>query len=112
MVPFTNGCVAEAKVQRWTANQVEVDVRAEAPALLVLAQTDYPIWRATVDGLPTPILRANHCFQAIVVPAGTTRVKLEVVDRTFQLGLVVTLGTLLLAGLLWRRWSAASAVSP
>ncbi len=112
LVPFTNGCVAEAKVQRWTANQVEVDVRAEAPALLVLAQTDYPIWRATVDGLPTPILRANHCFQAIVVPAGTTRVKLEVVDRTFQLGLVVTLGTLLLAGLLWRRWSAASAVSP
>ena len=48
LVPFTNGCVAEAKVHAWNAERVQVDVRADAPALLVIAQTDYPIWRATV----------------------------------------------------------------
>ena len=102
LVPFTNGCVAEAKVLSWTANRVEVDVRADAPALLVLAQTDYPIWHATVGGRPAPILRANHCFQAIVVPAGTTRVELRVRDRAFELGLGVSLSALGLLGWLWR----------
>lgn len=111
LVPFTNGCAAEATVRSWTANQVEVNVRAEAPALLVLAQTDYPVWHATANGLPAPILRANHCFQAIVVPAGTTRVLLRVKDQAFQLGLVVTLGTLSLMVMLGRRWPPANAVS-
>jgi hypothetical protein len=112
LVPFTNGAPAEAKVLLWTAQRLEVEVRAEAPALLVLAQTDYPSWGATVGGRPAPILRANHCFQAVVVPAGVTRVTLQLADVAFRLGLAVSLGALALTGALWWRWGRVGEVSP
>ncbi len=49
-----------------------VDVLSEAPslALLVLRDSWYPGWRATVDGVRVPIYRANGCFRAVVVPEG------------------------------------------
>jgi hypothetical protein len=48
-----------------------VDIEAEAaePSLVVVAQTYYHDWRADVDGQPTHLLRANHAFQAVQVPA-------------------------------------------
>ena len=53
-------------------------VRAEADApdggWLVLADVWYPWWRATVDGAPVEILRANGMFRAVFVPPGRHRV--------------------------------------
>ena len=103
LVPVTNGCPATARVLGWTAHRVDVEVRADAPAMLVLAQTHYPCWQATVAGQPASIHRANHGFQAVVVPAGTSHVRLRVVDRALQFGAAISLAALAVAGWLWRR---------
>jgi hypothetical protein len=36
-----------------------------APAYLVLSEVWYPSWRAWVDGIEVPVLRANFTFRAI-----------------------------------------------
>jgi hypothetical protein len=60
----------EAVVTAYSPNQVNVAVASEADAYVILSETFYPGWRATVDGVPAPIARANLLFRAVPVPAG------------------------------------------
>jgi hypothetical protein len=55
----------------------ELQASLERPGLLVLAESDYPGWQATVDGDPTPIHVANLAFRAISLPAGEHSVRFE-----------------------------------
>ena len=41
---------------------------ADQPSLVVAAQTFYPCWKASVDGQPARLWRANYAFQAVQVP--------------------------------------------
>jgi uncharacterized membrane protein YfhO len=62
-----------------------------------------------VDGQTVPLLRANHAFQAVAVPAGRHELVLRYRDRAFQLGAVLSLGTL--AGLALARRALARPAS-
>ena len=64
---------------------------------VVLADTNYPGWRATVDGVPAPILAANGLFRAVLVRDGSHRVSFVYRSRPFQLGAVITAVTAALA---------------
>ena len=81
---------------------VEIAVTAEAGGLLVLADTDYPGWRATVDGQPARILRANGAFRAVEVPAGGRLVRFEYRPAWLLPGAVASAAALLLTLLLFR----------
>jgi uncharacterized membrane protein YfhO len=72
---------------------------------LVLADRWYPQWRVTIDGRPAELVRVDHAFRGVRVPAGTHRVVFSYEDRALQVGLVVSAVSVLgLAGLwLWRR---------
>ena len=50
--------------------RVAIAVEAATDAWLVLADAWYPGWTATLDGTPTPVLRANYLVRAVAVPAG------------------------------------------
>ena len=76
--------------QRFAAERIELEVETAAPTMLVLAQSFYPGWHATIDGKPAPVLRANHAFQAVVLPAGARRVTLVYQDEAFRAGLAMT----------------------
>lgn len=64
------GFRGEVNITRYEPNRVTMDVATDQPAILVLADMDYPGWNAYVDGKKTNITRANYLFRAIVVPAG------------------------------------------
>lgn len=56
----------------------EVVIEAEAPAsgaYVVLNDVWHPYWRAYVDGVETPVLRANVLFRAVAAPAGHHRIR-------------------------------------
>jgi uncharacterized membrane protein YfhO len=84
-------------------SRVEIEAEAAAPTVLVLAQNFYPSWRATVNNESAPVLRANHAFQAIPIPAGKSIVRLDYVDWPFRIGAAISLATLLGCLLLLRR---------
>jgi Bacterial membrane protein YfhO len=95
LVTVTRSAPARILQADFTDRRVRITVKAEAPSLVVIAQTYYHLWRATVDGRPAPLLRANFGFQAVQAPAGTHRVDLVYVDPNLRAGAVVSGLTLL-----------------
>ncbi len=89
---------------RWLergVNRQILQVDAEAPSLLVISDNYYPAWRATVDGEPAPVIRADYTFRAIPVPAGTHEVRLEYRSGLFQAAIWTTiLSIVLVVGLM------------
>jgi hypothetical protein len=102
-------CESSARIVREGANFVEVEARACAPAWVVLMDTHFPGWSATVDGRPAPILRANLVGRAVVVPPGTHTVAFRYRPRSFLIGAVISLAALIaaLAALWWPRRSGS-----
>jgi hypothetical protein len=94
-----------AKLVGISAHSMDIEVDSEGAGMVVIAQSYYPAWKARVNGQPAPLLKANHAFQAVRVPAGASRVRLVYEDRWFQAGCGISLGTLalLLAGIFGRR---------
>lgn len=85
----------------WTTREtdrLDLAVQAKGDSVLVVADTDYPGWEATVDGVETPILRANITFRAIAIPAGRHAVVMRFRPSSARNGLI--LSALSIVGLL------------
>jgi len=81
--------------------RVQVEASAPAPAWLVLADTWYPGWTATVDGKRARVERANDAMRAVRLPAGRHRVEFRYRCQPLQTGLAVSLASLVVWGLAW-----------
>jgi hypothetical protein len=71
--------------------RVTLAVNAPAPSALVLADQFYPGWRATVDGAPAPVERANGIFRRVHVPPGRHTVTFAYRPAAFRIGLYLML---------------------
>lgn len=87
------------------ATRIELDVSRSHPGHLVLAKPHYPGWKASVDGVDRPLLRANYAFMAVEVPAGTSRVTVRYEPASVRWGAMLSLATLLVGGV-WLGWSS------
>jgi hypothetical protein len=74
--PFalSTGEVGEVTSLASEPERVVLQVRAKAPAVVVLNDASYSGWHATVDGASTPILVANHVVRAVAIEPGTHEV--------------------------------------
>lgn len=70
-------------------DRLGLEVALESPGLVVIADTYYPGWKASVDGEPASIFPANLLFRAVYVPAGEHRVALSYEPRSFRFGVVL-----------------------
>lgn len=75
-----------ARVTAYSAREVVIEATASRQALLVLTEADYPGWRATVDGLSVPVIRADTVFRAVAVTAGTHEIRFEFAPWSVRLG--------------------------
>jgi hypothetical protein len=85
-----------AAIPEYTPNHVRIDVEAPADGWLVLTDTWYPGWHATVDGRAKPISRANYLFRGVPVPAGKHTVEFVYWPASFFAGLIITSTTAIL----------------
>lgn len=81
-------------ITRYGAHQITLTAHLLAPGLLVLADTFYPQWEATVDGKRTKIYRANFLLRAVVVGAGTHELQFSYRPTHFYVASVVSVLTL------------------
>jgi hypothetical protein len=56
---------------------ISLRVTTDRPALLIVTENYYPAWQARLDGEAVPVLRANHTFRAVPVPAGEHEIRFE-----------------------------------
>jgi uncharacterized membrane protein YfhO len=95
------------EIVRYEPARIDIQVRAAAPALLVLSDLFYPGWEATVDGRPAEILRANYAMRALAIPKGAHEVRFLYRPASFRAGVAASAaGCLALACLVsWRLWT-------
>ncbi len=82
----TEGVAIVESRSEWVA--IEVD--AAQPGVLVLTDTYYRGWEATLDGQRTPILRADYAFRGVAVPRGSHRVEFRYRPPSVWLGILVS----------------------
>ncbi len=70
----TAGPTGQARIAHYGTATVIVEVDAAQGGFLVLNDVWHPWWRASVNGVPAPIHRANVLFRAVAVPAGASRI--------------------------------------
>jgi len=91
---------------RYGLNEVELAVRTPVGGYLVLSDVYYPGWRATVDGAPAEVLRADYAFRAVLLPPGEHVVRMEFAPWTWRVGLAVSIitwvGLVIWAGVAFR----------
>lgn len=69
-----NGDGGQVEVVAYEPERVVLRVASEGQNLLVLSDSLYPSWQATVNGEPVPIHRTNVLFRGVVVPDGVHEV--------------------------------------
>jgi hypothetical protein len=83
----------EGKVEivSYNPTHIKLKVRCSARAFIVNSDTYYPGWKAFIDGQKTRVYRANYCFRAISLPAGTHDVEFRFEPAAFRQGLVISI---------------------
>jgi hypothetical protein len=89
-----------ARIAERTDTSVTVKVDARRAGRLVLLDTFYPGWKATVDGRPARIEAANAAFRAVPVGAGRHEVRFAYRPGSVRTGAIISLVALLALGLL------------
>lgn len=93
---------APARVVRQTWSALELGIDAPCDGYVVIATTFYPGWRAYVDGVDRPLVRANYAFSAVRVNGGSHAVRLEYRPASVMFGAVGTaVSLMLLAAYAW-----------
>jgi hypothetical protein len=73
-------------LDREGVDEITLRASADAACILLLTDTYYPGWKAYVDDVETPILRANFAFRAVALPAGDHRVRFVFRHERARLG--------------------------
>jgi hypothetical protein len=103
--PQLGGCEdpGSARVDHYSSGSVRIIADARCKSMVVLTDTFYPGWKATVDGRDAGIYDAYAVFRGVVVEPGNHVVEFRYRPRSVILGAGLTgLGLLLVLGLrLW-----------
>ncbi len=88
----------EAVIAEYKSERVVLQVETDAPGYLVLTDSWYPGWTASVDGKTTPIYRADYIFRAVPLLPGQHSVTFEYRPASFIFGASISLMSLIACG--------------
>ncbi len=77
-------------------NRLVIETSAQTPTILVVSETNYPGWVATVDGREAAIHSADFLLRGVALPTGAHRVEMRYTAPGARAGLFITLATILL----------------
>jgi len=94
--PAASGELGTVELLSWSPNEIRVRTVASRPAALVITDTYWPDWKASVDGKAQPLVRADGLFRAVPVPAGSHEIQMKIAPSLLYAGAALSLGGLLL----------------
>ena len=84
------------EIVKYSANRIELRAQLASDAWVILTDTFYPGWKATIDGQSeATIIPANYVFRAIHVPKGLHEIVFQYKPKYFSVSIMVALITLL-----------------
>jgi hypothetical protein len=83
------------KIEYDNLNRIRIEVTTSRPGVVVLSESSYPGWRATINGKPSNIIRLNYLFQGVEVDSGRQQIQFEYQPPFFRLYLLISLITFL-----------------
>jgi len=85
-----NNSLERAEIVSYRPNQIEIETESSRSRLLVLLDSYYPGWKASIDGESAPVIAANFVYRAIDLPPGQHRVTFRYEARSFVRGAWIT----------------------
>jgi hypothetical protein len=89
--PPSPGFAAMTRVDELLPDRTSITAELSAAGYVVVVDTYDPGWRARVDGVAAPLLRANMAFQAVPVGPGRHHIELEYRPGSVTIGVITTL---------------------
>ena len=74
---------------RESNNSIALSTYSEEPSLLVITETFYPGWKATIDGKNAPILHGNYLFKSLILEAGHHEIRISYFPDSFKIGVLL-----------------------
>jgi hypothetical protein len=91
----------EARITVDEPERVEAEVRARGDAMLVVTDSFFPGWKASVDGQDAEVRRVDYLLRGVAVPPGSHHVELRYQPLTWRLGWITSaLAALALCGVI------------
>lgn len=106
-VGVTNAAV---QITGYRADEVQLTASLPKPGFLLLLDTYFPGWKATVNGRETSIYRADYNFRAVALPAGNSTVRFVYEPMSVRVGGVLA-GVMLMGLVVVWFWSGRRVVS-
>jgi hypothetical protein len=80
----------DGRVELIRSGELEIQVHANAPGLLVVSEQYYPGWQAYVDGESTPIYAVNSTLRGVFLEAGDHMVEFKYRPLSFIIGEIMS----------------------
>lgn len=93
-----DGTPGTAVITSYRSNEITIKTTTPSNQLLILSDTYFPGWIATVDEIRTPILKADWTLRAVSVPKGTHTVIFEYKPLSFSTGLKTSMISVVILG--------------
>jgi len=93
LIDYDPGYVS-ADIGFYSPNKVIVD--ATGPGVLVLSDSWYPGWVASVNGVVVNVEEVNYMFRGVEIGEGENEIVFSYEPKTFYYGLIITLFTIII----------------
>jgi hypothetical protein len=101
------------RILSYEPDDIKMDASLPRPGYLLLLDTYFPGWSATVNGQPAPILRADYNFRAVSLPARRSTVCFSYRPESLRIGLYLCAAGILALGAAWfRPWKGRAGSQP
>jgi hypothetical protein len=93
--------LSTARIANYEPNRLLIETEADKAAILVVSESSYPEWEATVDGAKTKIFTTDFLLRGVYVPAGRHSVEMRYVPtHAFRGAIISILSLIFILGLM------------
>jgi hypothetical protein len=79
-----------AKITNYSSNTVGISTQNQNWAILMLSDSNYPGWKAKIDGVETTVYTADGIYRALILPPGQHQIVFRYSPDSFLVGFIVS----------------------